>query len=378
MIRFQGVTRVFGSVKAVDGLDLTVYDHELCVLVGPSGSGKSTMLRMINRLIEPSQGSITLDGKDITTLRPEVLRRGIGYVIQSVGLFPHLTVAANIATVPELLGWDRARIAERVARMLTLVGMEPSLYQGRYPSELSGGEAQRIGVARALASDPPVVLMDEPFSAVDPLNRLRLQDEFLSIQRELKKTVVFVTHDVDEAIRLADRIAVVRSGRLVQYDRPEQILENPADPFVAAFVGADRALKRLSRFLVRPFVHPAVSATIDSDLDSLRGRGGPRFLWITEADGTLLGSLDTTLAARCGEARTCVSEENIREMAVLPDSSLKEALSRMIGTSARSLPVVDDRFHLVGEISLSDVQDASEKQARDPRTAAPAASEGAE
>jgi osmoprotectant transport system ATP-binding protein len=370
MIRFEGVTRVFGAVKAVDRLDLTVYDRELCVLVGPSGSGKSTMLRMINRLIEPSAGRITLDGNDVTTLRPEILRRSIGYVIQSVGLFPHLTVAANIATVPELLGWDRSRISSRVTEMLKLVGMEPSLYRDRYPSELSGGEAQRIGVARALASDPPVVLMDEPFSAVDPVNRLRLQDEFLSIQRELKKTVVFVTHDVDEAIRLADRIAVVRAGRLVQYDTPEQILETPADPFVAAFVGADRALKRLSRFLVKPFIHAAVSATIDSDLDAPRDPSGPRYLWITEADGTLLGSLDTALAGRCGQARACVSEENIREMAVTPDNSLKEALSRMIGTSARSLPVVDGQFRLVGEISLSDVEEASEKQAREPRVEA--------
>jgi osmoprotectant transport system ATP-binding protein len=370
MIRFEGVTRVFGAVQAVDALDLTVHDHELCILVGPSGSGKSTMLRMINRLIEPSAGRVTLDGKDVTTLRPETLRRSIGYVIQNVGLFPHLTVAANIATVPELLGWDRPRISERVAQMLKMVGMEPSLYAGRFPNELSGGEAQRIGVARALASDPPVVLMDEPFSAVDPVNRLRLQDEFLSIQRELRKTVVFVTHDVDEAIRLADRIAVVRSGRLVQYDTPEQILENPADPFVAAFVGADRALKRLSRFLVRPHVHPAVSATIDSDLDRPRAPGGPRFLWITETDGTLLGSLDTSLVGRCGDARACVSEENIREMAVQPDSSLKEALSRMLGSSARSLPVVDDQFRLVGEISLSDVEEASEKQSREPRAGA--------
>ena len=371
MIRFDGVTKAFGPVTAVDALDLTVHDHELCILVGPSGSGKSTMLRMINRLIEPSAGAVTLDGKDVTSLRPETLRRSIGYVIQNVGLFPHLTVAANIATVPELLGWSRARISGRVTEMLQLVGMEPSRYAGRYPSELSGGEAQRIGVARALASDPPVVLMDEPFSAVDPVNRLRLQDEFLSIQRALKKTVVFVTHDVDEAIRLADRIAVVRSGRLVQYDTPEQILENPADPFVAAFVGADRALKRLSRFLVRPYMHPAVSATIDADLDrQLRTPGAPRYLWITETDGTLLGSLDTTLAARCGEARACVSEENIHEMAVRPDSSLKEALSRMIGTSARSVPVVDERFRLLGEISLSDVEVASEKPAQVPRAGA--------
>jgi osmoprotectant transport system ATP-binding protein len=362
MIRFDGVTRYFGSVAAVDRLDLEVADRELCVLVGPSGSGKSTMLRMINRLIEPSAGAVSLDGKDIRALRPEILRRGIGYVIQSVVLFPHLSVAANVATVPQLLGWDRARIDERVQRMLALVGMDPSVYGARYPHELSGGEAQRIGVARALASDPPVILMDEPFSAVDPVNRLRLQDEFLSIQKKLRKTIVFVTHDVDEAIRLADRIAVVRSGRLVQYDTPEQILENPADPFVAAFVGADRALKRLSRFPVRDYVKPAASTTIDDEQGVRAAAGRARFLWIVDAQGRLIGSLDTALAGRCEEVRECLSTENIHEMAVPTDASLKEALSRMLGTSARTIPVVDSDFRLVGELSLSDVEEASEKQ----------------
>jgi osmoprotectant transport system ATP-binding protein len=360
MIRFEGVSKLFGGVRAVDGIDLTIFDHELCVLVGPSGSGKSTMLRMINRLIEPSEGAVTLDGKDVRTLRPELLRRGIGYVIQSVGLFPHLTVAANVATVPELVGWDGPRIAERVRQMLRLVGMDPKVYGARYPCELSGGEAQRIGVARALASDPPVILMDEPFSAVDPVNRLRLQDEFLSIQKTLKKTVVFVTHDVDEAIRLADRIAIVRDGRLVQYDRPEEILDRPVDPFVAAFVGADRALKRLSRFTVSARARPAASAKMDDDLDGLLTPGGPRFLWITDAAGTLVGSLDKALAARCGETRACVSTENIRDMALTPDASLKEALSRMIGTSARTLPVVDGDFRLIGEIGLADVEQVAE------------------
>ena len=363
MIRFDGVTRYFGSVAAVDQLDLEVADRELCVLVGPSGSGKSTMLRMINRLIEPSSGAVSLDGKDVRAMRPETLRRGIGYVIQSVGLFPHLSVAANVATVPQLLGWDRARVDDRVEQMLVLVGMDPSVYGGRYPHELSGGEAQRIGVARALASDPPVILMDEPFSAVDPVNRLRLQDEFLSIQKKLRKTIVFVTHDVDEAIRLADRIAVVRSGRLVQYDTPEQILESPVDPFVAAFVGADRALKRLSRFPVRDYIRSAASARIDDEHGVRAGAGSPRFLWIVDAQGTLIGSLDTALAGRCHEVRECLSTENIREMAVLPDASLKEALSRMLGTSARTLPVVDADFKLIGELSLSDVEQASERQA---------------
>ena len=197
MIRFEGVARSFGDVRAITALDLEIRDRELCVLVGPSGAGKSTVLRMINRLVEPSEGRISLNGRDLHTINVETLRRGIGYVIQSVGLFPHLTVSANVSVVPELLGWERARVRARAGEMLELVGLDPELYGPRYPSQLSGGEAQRVGVARALASDPPILLMDEPFSAVDPVNRLRLQNEFLSIQRRLKKTVVFVTHDVD-------------------------------------------------------------------------------------------------------------------------------------------------------------------------------------
>ncbi len=362
VIRFDGTTRRYGEVAAVDGVSLEVRERELCVLVGPSGSGKSTLLRMVNRLIEPSAGAVSVRGRDVRELRPEALRRGIGYVIQSVGLFPHLDVAANVATVPRLLGWDRPRTEQRVDGMLSLVGLDPGRYRRRFPHELSGGEAQRVGVARALASDPPIVLMDEPFSAVDPLNRLRLQDEFLSIQRELRKTVLFVTHDVDEAIRLADRIAILRAGRLVQHDTPERILESPADPFVAAFVGADRALKRLSRFAVRDHARPAEPVRIDDERairDAARER---RFLWIADEQGVLVGSLDTELANRCGEIRSCVSTENIREMAVTAEASLKEALSRMLGTSARTIPVVDAQFRLVGELSLRDVEAVSERQ----------------
>jgi osmoprotectant transport system ATP-binding protein len=371
MIRFAGAARQFGGVTAVDRVDLEVRERELCVLVGPSGSGKSTMLRMVNRLIEPSAGSVSVGGRDVRELRPEVLRRGIGYVIQSVGLFPHLDVAANVATVPRLLGWEHAKIEERVDRMLALVGMDPARYRRRFPHELSGGEAQRVGVARALASDPPIVLMDEPFSAVDPLNRARLQDEFLSIQRELKKTVLFVTHDVDEAIRLADRIAILRAGRLVQYDAPEKILESPADPFVAAFVGADRALKRLSRFAARDYARPAEAVRVDDEMSIRSAARERRFLWIADERGVLMGSLDTALSARCGEIRSCVSTENIREMAVTAGASLKEALSRMLGTSARTIPVVDGDFRLVGELSLRDVEAVSERPAApvqgDPR-----------
>jgi len=247
MITFEGITHRFGGTTALADVDLTLADHELCILLGPSGSGKSTLLRLVNRLLEPSAGRVLVDGRDVRTYRPEALRRTIGYVIQNVGLFPHWKVRDNVATVPRLLGWDPARIRARVAEVLELVGLQAQTYGGRYPHELSGGEAQRVGVARALASDPPILLMDEPFSAVDPLGRHRIQGEFLDIQRRLKKTVVFVTHDVDEAVRLGDRIALLKEGRLVQYDRTEVLLEAPADPFVGNFMGQDRTLKRLSR-----------------------------------------------------------------------------------------------------------------------------------
>ncbi len=247
MITFEGVSRRFGATAALAGIDLTLADHELCILLGPSGSGKSTLLRLVNRLLEPTSGRILLDGRDVRSYRPEALRRNIGYVIQSVGLFPHWKVRDNVATVPRLLGWERGRISARVEEVMDLVGLPARTFGGRYPHELSGGEAQRVGVARALASDPPILLMDEPFSAVDPLGRHRIQGEFLEIQRRLKKAVVFVTHDVDEAVRLGDRIALLKEGRLVQYDRTEVLLEAPANPFVGEFLGQDRTLKRLSR-----------------------------------------------------------------------------------------------------------------------------------
>jgi osmoprotectant transport system ATP-binding protein len=244
---FDGATKVYDNgTHAVDGLSLTVQAGDICALVGPSGGGKTTALKLVNRLIELTSGDIRIDGRGITTLDPPELRRGIGYVIQQVGLFPHLTVEANIGTVPRLFGrsreWRRARSQE----LLELVGLDPS-YAKRYPAQLSGGERQRVGLARALAADPPLMLMDEPFGAIDPIVRSRLQDEFLRLQREVRKTVVFVTHDIDEAIKVGDRIAILRSGgQLVQYDTPETILTRPADSFVADFVGPDRALKALA------------------------------------------------------------------------------------------------------------------------------------
>lgn len=310
MIRFEGVSRLFGEVRAVSELDLAIRERELCVLLGPSGSGKSTVLRMVNRLIEPSSGRILVAGRDVATVKPEELRRGIGYAIQGVGLFPHMSVAANIATVPALLGWEKKRIEKRAFEMLELVGLDPEKYAARFPSELSGGEAQRVGVARALASDPPVLLMDEPFSAVDPVNRSRLQAEFLSIQRRLKKTIVFVTHDIDEAVRLADRIALLRGGRLVQYDEPETILDAPVDDFVADFFGSDRALRRLSRFPVRDWMRPY---------------GGPR------SGGAPSATVDR-------------------------DASLRDALSAMLSGRSRDLVVVGDSGGPEGELGFGDIE----------------------
>ncbi|WP_460449604.1 ABC transporter ATP-binding protein [Alsobacter sp. SYSU BS001988] len=248
MIRLEGVTKQFpGAARpAVDALDLEVPSGRTCVLIGPSGCGKTTTMRMVNRLIEPSAGHIIVEGEDVTTVDPVGLRRRIGYVIQQVGLFPHMTIADNVAAVPRLLGWPETRIRERSAEMLSLVGLEPGQFLSRHPRHLSGGQRQRVGVARALAADPPVMLMDEPFGAIDPIVRGRLQEEFLDILRRLKKTVILVTHDIDEAIRMGDLVAIMRDGRLVQYDAPERLLAAPVDGFVADFVGADRALRRLS------------------------------------------------------------------------------------------------------------------------------------
>ncbi len=285
---------------AVDRLSLTVAAGEICVLVGPSGGGKTTALKLVNRLISLTSGDIRIDGTSILDQNVTELRRGIGYVIQQVGLFPHMTVEANIGTVPRLYGRSRAWIRARSQELLELVGLDPS-YAKRYPAQLSGGERQRVGLARALAADPPLMLMDEPFGAIDPIVRARLQDEFLRLQLEVRKTVVFVTHDVDEAIKIGDRIAILRQGgRLAQYDTPETILERPADEFVAQFVGADRALKALAlrtldELELRPDVHtdePRVPVmTTLRDALSLLIAEHREALVVVDGDGTPLGSV---------------------------------------------------------------------------------------
>ena len=249
MIEFRKVSKTYpGSDNpVVTDLSFEVPEGEICVLVGPSGCGKTTTMRMVNRLIEITEGEILIDGEPNTAMSGTRLRRKIGYAIQQIGLFPHRTIADNIGTVPHLLGWDKGRIRDRVNELLELVGLSPGEYRDRYPAELSGGQQQRVGVARALAADPPIMLMDEPFGAVDPITRERLQDEFLRIQEDIKKTIVFVTHDIDEAIKMGNKIAILKQGGiLAQYDTPETILAYPNSEFVASFVGTDRILKRLS------------------------------------------------------------------------------------------------------------------------------------
>ena len=247
-IRLEGLTKRFpGQAEpAVDSLTMDIPEGEIVILVGPSGCGKTTTMKLINRLIEPTSGNIYLDDENVTKVNADDLRRRIGYVIQQIGLFPHMTIYDNIATVPRLLGWNRSRISERVDELLTTVGMDPGLFRGRYPKELSGGQRQRVGVARAMSADPDVMLMDEPFGAIDPITRERLQNEFLRIQSEIKKTIIFVTHDIEEAIKMGDRIAILRDqSRIAQYDTPERILMNPADDFVRDFIGRGASLKRL-------------------------------------------------------------------------------------------------------------------------------------
>jgi osmoprotectant transport system ATP-binding protein len=320
MIRLAGVGKTYADgTVAVHDLDLDVPRGALVVLVGPSGCGKSTTLKMVNRLIEPTSGQIFLDGEDITHADPVALRRRIGYVIQQVGLFPHQTIRTNVATVPSLLGWDKRKAAARADELLAMVGLDPKQYAARYPHQLSGGEQQRVGVARALAADPPVLLMDEPFGAVDPIVRTRLQDEFLHLQRDLDKTVVMVTHDIDEAVRMGDRVAVFATGgRLAQYDVPARVLGHPADDFVAQFVGASRGLRRL-----------AVTPIDPGDVEPLNGRQPPReqvpvTATLEDALATLMRSDDGVVAVTDGD----------RTVGVLTPAAVHRALRHSVATEA--------------------------------------------
>jgi osmoprotectant transport system ATP-binding protein len=298
--------------RAPNDLDLEIVDGELTVLIGPSGCGKTTTLRLINRLVEPTSGRVRIDGEDIATVDPVTLRRRIGYVIQQIGLFPHLTIGANVATIPRLLGWDRARQRARADELLTLVGLDPAEYRDRYPHELSGGQQQRVGVARALGADPPLLLMDEPFGALDPLTRIRLQDELLAIQAGVRKTIVFVTHDIDEAVKLGDRIVLLADdGTLAQRGTALELLREPASPFVRTFVGADRALlllsvTRIGRDILQP-AEPhdrdgrrprlALGASARDALAAMVEHGGDR-VSVVDADDVIVGVLTAEAITR--------------------------------------------------------------------------------
>ncbi|MET7934746.1 betaine/proline/choline family ABC transporter ATP-binding protein [Streptomyces sp. NPDC005322] len=348
MIRFEHVTKRYADgTTAVGDLSFEVAEGELVTLVGPSGCGKTTTMKMVNRLIEPTSGRILMEGEDIARVDPVKLRRRIGYVIQQVGLFPHKTVLENTATVPHLLGWQRKKGRERAAELLDLVGLDPSLYGDRYPDQLSGGQRQRVGVARALAADPPVLLMDEPFGAVDPVVREHLQSEFLRLQSQVQKTVLFVTHDIEEAVRLGDRIAVYGSGRIEQFDTPASVLGAPATPYVADFVGADRGLKRLSVTPIEPgdLEQPPV-VHLDDPLTKAAARlaaKGARWAVVLDDAERLHGWIPADAA---DDSTGHVRDHARRMEAWLPvGAPLKQAFSTMLQHDAGWIAVLDgDRF----------------------------------
>jgi osmoprotectant transport system ATP-binding protein len=340
-LEFRNVSKTYeGSDEpAIRDLSLEVPAGDICVLVGPSGCGKTTAMRLVNRMIEMTGGDILLDGTSVRTRDPSDLRREIGYAIQQIGLFPHLTIADNIATVPRLLGWSRERIRARVDELLALIGLDPAEMRGRYPAQLSGGQRQRVGVARALAADPPLLLMDEPFGAIDPINRSRLQNELLALQARLRKTIVFVTHDIDEAIKMGDRIAVMKvGGVLAQYATPAELLMQPADAFVEDFVGADRALKRLA--LTRAGEVPLRQPDNGLPYALVRDEAGHPVAW-----------------ERAGERHPV---RTVRD-----DESLRDALSDLLRSPVQLGAVVGGDGRVIGVLGLDVIHDLLEREAED-------------
>lgn len=359
-IHLRSVGKRFPGAAGAAVVDLTleVTRGSIVALIGPSGCGKTTSLRMINRLLEPTSGHVEIDGRDTRQLDPIALRLGIGYVIQAVGLFPHRTIADNIAVVPRALGWDRGRIRERVSELAGLVGLEKDQLR-RFPDELSGGQQQRVGVARALAADPPILLMDEPFGAVDPVVRTRLQQQLLELQARLHKTIVLVTHDLDEALNVADRVALLdRGGRLAQYAEPDALLRTPTEPFVTEFLGPERSLRRLALLTVasvaiRPGPVVAIGASFADARAVLRREGG-NWLGVLAGD-RFLGWLSAERLA--GEGT--LSAEGLEPAVALvgPDSTLRAAMDRiMTARSAVAVVVDEDRF--LGMVTLAEIRDA--------------------
>jgi osmoprotectant transport system ATP-binding protein len=362
MIRLEDLTKVFPAQEeaAVDDLSLEIYEGEIVVLVGPSGCGKTTTMKMINRIIEPTSGRIFLQGEDVTKVNPDNLRRRIGYVIQQIGLFPHMTIADNIATVPRMLGWEKKRTSDRIDELLETVGMDLS-FRDRYPKELSGGQRQRIGVARAMAADPPVLLMDEPFGAIDPITRDRLQDEFLRLQQEIRKTIVFVTHDIDEAIKMGDRIAILKQqSKIAQYDTPERILTDPADEFVQDFIGSGPSIKRLSLSRVSDIETsdwPVARLTDSHDevREKMRSTSRDHVLLLDEQEkpGRWVGQEevqhDDTPLEESGRPAVAIVEAN---------TNLYDTLDTMITSYKGSAIIVDEEGRYKGVVDFDTVLEA--------------------
>lgn len=358
-VRFESVTKRYPGADsvAVEDLSFEVPAGEICVLVGPSGCGKTTALRMVNRTVEMSSGDILIGDRSVKDGDAARLRREIGYVIQQIGLFPHRTISQNIGTVPALLGWDKDRIRARSAELLELIGLDPE-FGDRYPSQLSGGQQQRVGVARALAVDPPVMLMDEPFGAIDPINRSRLQNEFLRLQAELRKTILFVTHDVDEAIKMGDKVAVLKKGgQLAQFATPTELLMEPADDFVEDFVGADRALKRLALMRVRDVdLWTAPLAQAGDPCEPVRTAVAaaevPHALMVDGENRPLGWLSDRDLAGeRVPETPDSVAEP------IDADTVLRDGLATLLQSGSLYAPVVDPRGRLTGVLSVEIVSD---------------------
>lgn len=355
MIRLSHVTKTFPgqSTPAVDDLSFDIDEGEIVVLVGPSGCGKTTTLKMINRLVEATGGTIEVAGTDVMSLEAPILRQGIGYVIQRIGLFPHRTIGENIGTVPGLLGWDKERIRDRVTELIDLVGLEQEM-KDRYPAELSGGQQQRVGVARALAADPPVLLMDEPFGAVDPIVRSRLQDELLDLQQRVRKTIVFVTHDIDEAIQLGDRVAILNvGGVLEQYAAPAEILSNPANAFVEEFLGEDRSLKRLSLTPISsveltsgPVVDPRATRV---DVEAAMAVHGVDWVGIGSGDSLLGWVWGRDVTETAGDA-----DPKPFSVWLTPEHSLREALDSVV-SSHTGVAVVFDGESYLGMLSIEQI-----------------------
>lgn len=357
MIRIDNLTKIFetpnGPVTAADHINMEVPEGEICVLLGPSGCGKTTTLKMINRIIPSTSGKIFINGEDTTGMNTVELRRNIGYVIQQIGLFPNMTIEENIAIVPKLLGWDANRYKARAKELLELVALDPSIFLKRYPRELSGGQQQRIGVARALAADPPVMLMDEPFGAIDPINREVIQDEFLKMQQELRKTIMFVSHDIDEAVKMADRIAIFRGGRLVQYNTPDDLLAHPVDDFVESFVGDDRALKRLRLVQVSQVMEPVTTVSpgdsLKVALERIEQQGySHAILMVNERNqpiGYVSRSVAQTTNGLCGEHYFGLKADT------RPEDDLRKVASLMFNHDTTWLPCTDEHGVLVGQVT---------------------------